>query len=244
MIQSLPRDFNYYHVLGEIPIDLAEGAFISIWNELIDWSNNTAFQITTNDARQINYDGTFDGIVTSPPYINAIDYIWASKFELHWLNLVENDKQRLDLYSREIGTERIKSKEYNQLGQLGNEALDKMIEDIYTGKFYQASKGQNKLRARVVYQYFLDMQQHFSSSFNNLKSGGYYCFTVGDASKICGVNIPVASLLTDLAIEIGFIKEFRFHLLLKNRRLNIPRNVNWANTIKHDAIIVLQKPPR
>ncbi len=219
-------------------------AALTEWNKLIDWSNNTAFQLTTNDARQINYHGTFDGIVTSPPYINAIDYIWASKFELHWLNLVENDKQRLDLYSREIGTERITSKEYNQLGQLGHEALDKMIEDIYTGKFYQASKGQNKLRARVVYKYFLDMQQHFRSSFNNLKSGGYYCFTVGDASKICGVNIPVASLLTDLAIEIGFIKEFRFHLLLKNRRLNIPRNVNWANTIKHDAIIVLRKPPR
>jgi hypothetical protein len=29
--------------------------------------------------------------------------------------------------------------------------------------------------------------------------------------------------------------------LLKNRRLNVPRNVQWAGTIKHDSIIVLEK---
>ncbi len=212
------------------------------WNELIDWSHNIASQINTHDARKINYNKQLDGIVTSPPYINAIDYVWASKFELHWLNLVSSDRERLDLYSQEIGTERIPSKEYNQLGKFGYDSLDNAIENIYTGKFYQASKGQNKLRARVVYKYFLDMQKHFISSLENLKSGGYYCFTVGDSSKICGVTIPVASLLTELALQIGFIKEFRFHLLLKNRKLNIPRNVNWANTIKHDAIIVLRKP--
>ncbi len=212
------------------------------WNELIDWVGNYAVKINSNDARKINYNNKFSGIVTSPPYINAIDYVWASKFELHWLGLVESDQQRLNLYSQEIGTERISCKEYKELGILGHCDLDKMIQDIYTGKFYQASKGQNQLRARVVYQYFLDMQQHFISSFQSLKSGGYYCFTVGDASKICGVTIPVASLLAEFATQIGFIKEFRFHLLLKNRKLNIPRNVDWANTIKHDAVIVLRKP--
>ncbi len=30
MIQSLPRDFSYYHVLGEIPLDLAQNSCISI----------------------------------------------------------------------------------------------------------------------------------------------------------------------------------------------------------------------
>ncbi len=212
------------------------------WNQLIDWSYSTSSQINTNDARKINYHRQLDGIVTSPPYINAIDYVWASKLELHWLNLVESDRQRLDLYSQEIGTERIPSKEYQQLGKLNHDDLDKIIEDIYTGKFYQATKGQNKLRARVVYKYFLDMQKHFISSFKNLKSGGYYCFTVGDSSNICGVTIPVASLLTELAVKIGFNKEFRFHLLLKKRKLNIPRNVDWANIIKHDVTIVLRKP--
>lgn len=75
-----------------------------------------------------------------------------------------------------------------------------------------------------------------------MRSGGYYCFTIGETSRICGVDIPVASLLTEIACEVGFRKQFDFHLLLKNRKLNLPRNVDWAGTIQHDTIIVLEKP--
>lgn len=176
-----------------------------------------------------------------PPYINAMDYVWASKFELHWLGFVANNEARLNLYSKEIGTERITSEEYKVLGRTGNDHLDKIIEDIYYGKEYKASAGQNQLRARVVYKYFEDMKKHFMTCHEHLNRKGYYCFTVGDFSRICGVNVPVASLLAGIAKEIGFKEIFRFHLLLKKRKLNVPRNVDWANTIKHDTTIVLEK---
>jgi len=203
----------------------------------------TAELNSINAKTAINLTGNWncDAVITSPPYINAIDYVWASKFELHWLGLVSNDRERLDLYTQEIGTERISRNEYCQLGKTGNAYLDNLIADIYYGTQYQASKGQNQLRARVVYKYFMDMKAHFLSCFNHLNAGGYYCFAIGDISKICGVEIPVAKLLTEIAEEIGFVKLFQFHLLLKNRRLNLPRNVKWAGTIKHDTVVVLQK---
>jgi hypothetical protein len=156
--------------------------------------------------------------------------------------MVNSDEDRLNLYSKEIGTERIPRNECKELGRTGNELLDNLIADIYSGKKYQASKGQNQLRSRVVYQYFLDMKDHFASSFVHLRPGGKYCFSIGDISKICGVDIPVAEILTELASEVGFRKQFYFNLLLKNRRLNLPRNVDWASTIKHDTIVVLEKP--
>ncbi|AFY47016.1 hypothetical protein Nos7524_1123 [Nostoc sp. PCC 7524] len=205
------------------------------------WDDTDVREVASQDARNLEGDWLCDAVVTSPPYINAIDYIWASKFELHWLDFVKSDQERLNLYSKEIGTERIASSEYRQLGTTGHHALDHLIAEIFHGNKYQASKGQNQLRARVVYKYFIDMQEHFSACFNKLKPGGYYCFTIGDVSKICGVDIPVANLLVDFATNIGFQEVFRFHLLLKNRKLNIPRNVNWAGTIKHDTTVVLQK---
>lgn len=200
-----------------------------------------AQEILSQDARDLPGNWTCDAIVTSPPYINAIDYVWASKFELHWLEMVRDDKARLELYSKEIGTERIPRTQCKQLGKTGNPQLDTLLEEIYTGKKYQASKGQNELRSRVAYQYFIDMKNHFLQTVKHLKPGGYYCFSIGDISKICGVEIPVAFILKELATETGFREIFHFNLLLKNRRLNVPRNVDWAGTIKHDQVIILEK---
>jgi DNA modification methylase len=232
--QDVYRYFKYY--AEKTATALAE------WNKHFDPNKNNAIEITTHDARDLSGDWECDAIFTSPPYINAIDYVWAAKFELHWLKLVENDQDRLNLYSNEIGTERIPGTVYNELGQINHPKLDELLRSIYEGRSYKASKGQNELRSRVVYKYFVDMKKHFEECFRRLRSGGYYCFVVGESSRICGEKIPVATLLSEFAMEIGFEFDYRFNLLLKNRKLNIPRNVEWADTIKHDAVIVLRRP--
>ncbi len=209
------------------------------WNPIIGNDRNS-FMIDSNDARDVRKEEFFDAIVTSPPYINAMDYIWACKFELHWLDLVSDDKDRLRVSSNEIGTERISAKIYKKLAITENEELNRILSDIYTGKEYKASKGQNELRSRVTYQYFEDMRIHFKSAYKSLKNNGLYCFIIGDTSKICGVEIPVANMLRDIATSIGFEEKFRFNLLLKNRKLNIPR-ASFAGTIQHDTVIVLRK---
>lgn len=228
--------FKYFKIYSNKAIEA-----IQEWQEFERQSQVITQELAAKSAIKIKDNCSIDAVITSPPYINAIDYIWATKFELHWLAMVKNDKERLDLYSQEIGTERIAKQQWKELGKTGNKKLDRLIEDIYTGKKYRASSGQNQLRSRVVYKYFTDMKNHFNSCFGLLKPGGYYCFAIGDVSKICGVDIPVASLLTEIASEVGFYPVFHFHLLLKNRRLNLPRNVNWAGTIKHDTVVVLQK---
>ena len=211
------------------------------WYRVSNWDVKQVQRSTCDDARSLEGDWNCDAVVTSPPYANAIDYVWASKFELHWLGLVQNDEDRLRLYTKEIGTERIPASECRELGETGNTTLDNIINDVYSGAKYRATVGQNKLRARVLYKYFIDMGKHFYACYKKLRAGGHYCFAIGDVSKICGVDVPVAQLLTEFAEEIGFKEVFRFHLLLKNRRLNIPRNVEWASTIKHDTIVVLKK---
>ena len=211
------------------------------WQGICSGTQTRASKLPTDDARQLNKRTKFDSIITSPPYINAIDYVWASKFELHWLGLIANDKERLELYSKEIGTERIPSSECYEIGKTGNKHLDNLIEDIYFGKHYKASSGQNRLRAKVVWKYFIDMREHFEVAYRVLKPGGLYCFSVGDSCRICGVKIPVASFLSDVAEEEGFAKCFVFHVLLKNRKLNVPRNVLWADTIKHDTVVVFER---
>lgn len=211
------------------------------WQSLCNGTQTKAVRLTENDARQLTGNCEYDAIVTSPPYVNAIDYVWAAKFELHWLGYLTSDKERLGLYLREIGTERIPSEECKQIGETGHPLLDSLIKDIYLGHMYHASAHQNHLRARVVWKYFVDMQKHLEAAYRILKPNGLYCFAVGDSCRICGVQVPVASLLSDFAERLGFVKRFQFQLLLKNRKLNVPRNVAWADTIKHDTIVVLER---
>ena len=181
-----------------------------------------------------------DLIVSSPPYINSMDYVWATKLELHWLGLVTSSQDRLDLYGREIGTERIGANVYKELGKMGIPEIDDCIADIYFAKNYKASGHQNQLRARCTYQYFCDMYDHLSAAYKVLREGGHYVLIVGE-NQICKVHIPTANFLSMLAKRVGFNIVHEFAVVLRNRTLNVPRNVGWAGTIDHDRVISLRK---
>lgn len=209
------------------------------WYQSVDIKAANCSEIQECDAR--DFGGQFDAIITSPPYINAIDYVWATKFELHWLGAVKSDSERLELTLREIGTERISRKDCKSSPTLGHKKLDELLANIFHGTEYRASVGQNQLRSHVVAKYFRDMRVHFRNSSARLKPSGFYCLAIGERSRICGVDVPVAELLREIASECGLEPIFNFNLLLQNRRLNIPRNVDWATTIKHDSITVFQK---
>ncbi|TKJ17061.1 hypothetical protein CEE44_00820 [Candidatus Woesearchaeota archaeon B3_Woes] len=197
-------------------------------------------KIIGNDAREINLPEDIDKvdlIVTSPPYINAMDYIWANRLRVHWLDLVKSDQDRLNLYNYEIGTERIPKKEYSILGQIGIDETDKIIEEIYNA---YDSNTQSKLRSRVTYKYFLDMKKHFEEAYKVLKNGGRYCIVIGD-NNIRKVFVPTSLFLSKIAESVGFKKEKQFQIILKQRSMNIDRNVSFADKIDYDRMIVLKK---
>lgn len=203
-------------------------------------SKDNFCKIIGKDARRIVLPDLYDKvdlIVCSPPYINAMDYIWANRLRIHWLDLVESDKHRLNLYKYEIGTERISKKEYEKIGKTGFNELDGKIEKIY---YSHNQAEQSMLRSRVTYKYFVDMEKHFKEAYRVLKNGGRYCIVVGD-NNIRKVHIPTSKYLTDIAESVGFNKEKQFQIILKHRTLNVERNLDFADKIDFDRMIVLKK---
>ncbi len=205
-----------------------------------DINGNNSTRLIGNDARELNIPQDIkevDLIVASPPYINAMDYIWANRLRIHWLDLVKDDEDRLNLYNFEIGTERIQKKVYSQVGSFGIKEIDDTIKDIFDSS---NSNQQSQLRSRVTYQYFLDMKKHFEEAYKVLKKGGRYCIVVGD-NTIRKVPVPTSIYLSMIAESVGFKKEKQFQIILKNRSLNVKRNVDFAGKIKYDRMIVLRK---
>jgi DNA modification methylase len=196
-------------------------------------------EIIGNDARTIKTKKKVDLIITSPPYINAHHYIWTHKLRLLQLGLID-DKERLELMRTEIGSEEVGIKNFEGIPKTGIRELDKKIVEIYNGVIYKASGNQNKIRALSTYKYFIDMKKHFEEAHKTLKKNGHYCFVIGD-NNICKVSVPTAKYLIDIAEDVGFTKKFNFEILLKNRTLNLPRNVNWSGNIKTDKVVLFKK---
>ena len=102
------------------------------------------------DARKISYnEGVFDLAVTSPPYINAVDYPRTHQLEIYWLGF-ENGSLA-SLKKEHVGTESVYSTEYKKLHQIGIKEADKKISSVFR---------HDPRRAFIAFKYFEDMEKN------------------------------------------------------------------------------------
>ncbi|WP_162242098.1 hypothetical protein [Methylobacterium sp. Leaf125] len=183
-------------------------------------SAGASFSVDRGSADALPYNSqSIDVIVTSPPYMNAIDYTMNHKYNMFILGLIqpENFKDHCREY---IGiTERaVRTKDALQVGSTNNQVADGFIESLIDeGSALTAN------RAYVVYQYFSRMKMMFAESFRVLRPGGRAAFVVGETNRVCGHLIPTAEILEDMANSEGLATDLRFAHVMANRssmRLN------------------------
>lgn len=197
---------------------------------LLEKESYSAFQpqIIGNDARAIEYGRKVHLIVTSPPYINAFDYVRTLRLENLWLGL-ETEDSLLNVKKQHVGTEAFSIKSSINRQILRFIDYDKAIR----------IKEKDEKRYKVVVNFFNDMRTHLEQSFNVLRKNGRYVLVVGN-SKIRGIDIDTANILTEIAIDIGFELENKFGYLIQNHYLRIPRQGNGGH-IKTDWVVVFKK---
>jgi DNA modification methylase len=134
--------------------------------------------IKVGDARNLRIsDESIDAIITSPPYLNAIDYIRTSKFSLIFLGsrLDELRAIRAGAVGTEVGLAR---------GHLPKE-LDTAI----------TRRVSDPKRRPIVRRYVFDLYNSLAESFRVLKPGGHALYVMGpsilsrrtyDASQVLG----------------------------------------------------------
>ena len=87
------------------------------------------------DARDMSVfqDEIFNLAITSPPYLNAVDYPRTHQLEIYWLGFASGSLKSLK--SNHVGSEIVSSKEYSQFHktncQLANDVLIKFIKLIH-----------------------------------------------------------------------------------------------------------------
>ena len=191
--------------------------------------NVTSTILPTNDARAIPAGRLMDLAVTSPPYINAYDYVRSLKFEDIWLGLADERQLRENRRSY-IGTE-ISSSLYAKYTYASQSTtLVSLAEKI---------EAVDKRRAGIVMTYFEDMAKNMIAVRNALKPGGRYVIVVGD-SNIRGQEIPTAKILAEISQRSGYTFDLSFKYVIRDRYLHLPRG-GRGGIIKYDEILCLKK---
>ena len=165
-----------------------------------------------------------DLVVTSPPYIKAIDYIYNQMVELFWVgDLFDLDTQTKQNAMKEhyVGTKQLSKSTYEEYTPfketLGLIRLDDKLREIYT-----KDKKNGHKHAFITFKYFSDMERHFVEIAKCLKPNTHYIMIVGDSS-VSGVFLETNAFLASIAERNGFKTVNKWGYIIKNRYMRFDR---------------------
>jgi len=228
--------------------------------------------IRLGDARTFDfseYKEQVDLAVTSPPYINAMNYYRGSKLRLFWLyDFLEDDEKfdATDLRKSIVGTNSVSMSEVSR-------DLPATLRSVWTGCEEEFNKtrlsyldndiraihgldhNEAERKAYVTWKFFAeDMLQNLSRVYEHLKPGGYYFFVIGE-NTIGERLIHSHKYVADIAQNLGkfegtggdFDENEGFRLVtsawdsITNRDLFQGRK-HEGGVIECEWVTILQKP--
>ncbi|MBI4846090.1 MAG: hypothetical protein HY810_06445 [Candidatus Omnitrophica bacterium] len=184
---------------------------------------------------------TIDLVVTSPPYIKAIDYIYNQLVELFWIgDLFDMQTQgRQNIKKKDyIGNKHLKKTEFINHDPYNNilhiNGLDKKLQ-----KVFDSDKKNGHRHSYVTFKYFADMEKHFSEMAKCLTKGTHYVMVAGDSS-VSGIFFETADFLGDLAERNQFRVVDKWGYKIKNRYMRFDRK-GRGGIIEIDWVIDFEK---
>lgn len=198
----------------------------------LDTGQGTQASVFEGDARTLPLErATVDCVLTSPPYLNAIDYLRAHKFSLVWMG--HTIKKLRELRGTMVGTER---------GLWTMDGLPSRLEERLEGIWGEGQHG--ALRRR----YLSDLTKVFGEIDRVLRPGGLALMAVGPRliSSKRSDAVPVIKMLARQA-GLQTVACVKRQLSRANRSLPPPCRSSdddspLAQRMRREVIVALRKP--
>jgi hypothetical protein len=186
--------------------------------------------VNCGDARSLPIpDGSIDLVLTSPPYLNAIDYMRCSKFSLVWMGYGVGELRLVR--AKSVGTE------------IGNLTLeDKGIRSIISALKLEPKLGQRN--ERILAKYIFDMRSAVSEVGRVLASQGKAVYVVGE-NTLKGTYIRTSVIVLKLAELAGLALDEQWKRVLPSNRRYLPPPSSAAGTMdarmRREIVMVFTK---
>jgi DNA modification methylase len=175
-------------------------------------------------------DKSVDLIVTSPPYVDSVDYMYNFMLEYFWLGPTLGVATRKDF--NEMRRKSVGAKNPSIKNDLPPPSIGSMVCPTEIPEY----------RRSAVISYFHGMEEHFKEASRVLKPNGRYVLVVGNSQSANGI-MPVHDCLTKLAAQFNLKIEKAFAYRIRRHYMKFPRK-GRGGIILMDWVIVLKQTKR
>jgi len=164
----------------------------------------------------------FQAVISSPPYLQAQEYIRTIKLDLYWLGYSEAEVKRL--HKLEIP---YRPAEWQvQTPTLAAARAQIIRPDLL----------------KMLDSYFSHTIAALQNAMNHLLPGGHACIFIG-SPLVGGVSVEIWRVFAEYFSEHGFRVQAVYADQIKNRQLFRARNNKNPDGMTHEYLLVLERHP-
>ena len=196
----------------------------------------TPCEILRKNSITFEHDQAYDLVITSPPYMNGMDYVINYKIEMSWLGFADSQRGLKRIKDGLVACDNV-SRGMVRDFSLSAHCLDEWVENISARVADSIARREFYRRLDmpdIMRKYFSDMRAAMRHMANAVRSGGKIVMVVGD-SLMAGVYVPTDLILAkmgkDEGLRIESVEKAR------NRRSGQQRDYKLRETI-----VTLVKP--
>ena len=172
------------------------------------------------DSSYYPFQGEFDALITSPPYLQAQEYMRTVKMELFWLGY--NDEEIRGLSRLEIPYR--KADRVVQTPTLNKIRAELTREDL----------------VKLLDSYFCHTINALENAMNQLRAEATACIFIGNP-LIDGIKVEIWRILMEYFTDNGYVFENLYEDRIKNRQLFGTRKNKNPDGMKSEFLLILRK---
>ena len=189
------------------------------------------------DARDMQSRVGFDDILTSPPYIDSIEYVYNQMLEYHWL-------------ASELGLQSLDKLRATQQQLIGFKAAGPELDALQIGQefFPRHAEEFKALCDRIaavspveesrVRMFFADYAKHVAAARGLQSPRDCYVTVIGN-SRVRGSTIPTVDILSEIHQGLGYTLTDRFSYAIRRHYMKFPRHAS-SGKIGEDNILIFR----